>query len=458
MSNDMELWQKTVDYLKGVLNSYVISNWIEIITPVAITNNCFIVTVENDFYQDWIEKNYKSYILDALKVVGAPMDLTVKITISSASPQPPSSKPEPRPELPKKPRTKANNSSTIPLNANFTFENFVTGPSNSFAHAAAMGVSQAPGRAYNPLFIHGQTGLGKTHLMQAVGHLVLTKPGMSVCYVSSETMLNEYIEALKDRTIVDFRNRYRRADVLLVDDVQFFCGKGSIQEEFFHTFNALYSANKQIIMTSDLPPKNLKDLEPRLVSRFECGMVTEVEKPEPETRLAILDYKNSLASVKLNKDILSFIANNITSNVRALEGALMRTVAFASLYPTITITNELLRTDILKDLLNDEYQKDLTCDEIQRAVVSLFDLRITDMYSKDRTQMVAEPRQIAMFLCRKLTRRSLPEIAQTFGKTHATVVYACKEIQNRIQIEKDLFDSVKQVVQMLGRDLSSINP
>ena len=332
----------------------------------------------------------------------------------------------------------------------------MTGPSNSFAHAVALGVSQAPGRAYNPLFIYGQTGIGKTHLMQAIGHRILQSPGMTICYVSSETLLNEYVDALWKKTIVDFRNRYRRADVLLVDDIQFLGGKESLQEEFFHTFNTLFDARKQIIMTSDMPPKNLKGLEPRLVSRFEWGMVIEIESPDFETRLAILRYKNSLVRTPLNDEILTFIAHNIKSNVRSLEGALTRTVTSASFNNDRPLTIDDVR-ELLKDQLSNERQKDITCDEIQRAIVSYFDLRMTDMSSKKRTQVVAEPRQIAMFLCRKLTRMSLPEIAQTFGKEHPTVSHACKKIQNRIQVESDLLNSIKQIVHALGRDPSSIN-
>jgi chromosomal replication initiator protein len=458
MNNDLVLWQQAIEHLKSVIKSKdLFERWIEIIKPVAIRDNCFYLTVENDFYQDWLDKNYKSLILTALQASGAPLELKIKFDVVHPcdgvlpmdqrliEPEPPQ----------KRPRQK----STIlasPLNPIFTFENFVTGPANNFAHAAALGASQAPGRAYNPLFIHGQTGIGKTHLMQAVGHSILKKPGMSVCYVSSETLLNEYIDALQKRTIVDYRNRYRRADVLLVDDIQFLGGKDSIQEEFFHTFNALFDSHKQIIMTSDVAPQKLKSLEPRLVSRFEWGMVTEIECPDFETRLAILRYKLSLTRVKLPGDVLTFIADNIKSNVRSLEGALKRTIAFADLNSTLLLTTDMLRT-LLKDQLSNERQKDITPDEIQRIVVDYFDLRMADMSSKKRTRMLAAPRQIAMFLCRKLTMLSLPEIAQSFGKTHATVVHACKTIQDRLQIESELRNSVKHLVHLLGRDSSFIN-
>jgi len=458
MNSDLVLWQQATEHLKSVIKSKdLFERWIEIINPDAIRDNCFYLTVENDFYQDWLDKNYKSVILTALQASGAPADLKIKFAVVLPSEDISLTEQHLRPPDPpqKKPRQKSTMLASA-LNPIFTFENFVTGPANNFAHAVALGASQAPGRAYNPLFIHGQTGIGKTHLMQAVGHSILKKPGMSVCYVSSETLLNEYIDALQRRTIVEFRNRYRRADVLLVDDIQFLGGKDSIQEEFFHTFNALFDAHKQIIMTSDVAPQKLKSLEPRLVSRFEWGMVTEIESPDFETRLAILRYKLSLTPIKLPSDLLTFIADNIKSNVRSLEGALNRTIAFAELNSSLVITTDMMRS-LLKDQLSNERQKDITPDDIQRIVVDYFDLRMADMSSKKRTRMLAAPRQIAMFLCRKLTLLSLPEIAQCFGKTHATVVHACKTIQDRLQIESELRKSVKHIVHLLGRDSSFIN-
>jgi len=459
--NASELWTKACEHLKGVLNSDVYARWIEIIRPVAIQDSRFILTVDNDFCQTWLEDNYQDFIIDALRTAGAPTDLGIRFVVNTndASGDPLFSPTDARlpldqkvPPPPTRRRHKANGvAQASPLNPNFTFENFVTGPSNSFAHAAALGVSQSLGRAYNPLFIYGQTGIGKTHLMQAVGHRVMLSPGMSVSYVSSETLLNEYVESLKNRTTMEFRNKYRNTDVLLVDDIQFLAGKNSLQEEFFHTFNVLYDAHKQIIMTSDLPPRDLAGLEPRLVSRFEWGLVTEIESPDFETRLAILRYKHSMMKVRLPDDLLTFIADNIKSNVRSLEGALTRTVSFASLNSQMTLTLDMLR-NLLKDQLSDEHQKDLSFDDIQRMVADYFDLRLTDMSSKRRPRSVSAPRQVAMFLCRKLTRSSLPEIANSFGKTHATVVHACKTIQDRIQVENDLRDSVREITRKLGRD------
>lgn len=462
--NAPELWLNACDHLKCVLNSDVYARWIEIIKPVSIQDSHLILNVDNDFCQTWLEDNYHDFILDALRSAGAPTDLGISFVVKALDAPPESATSEPleakveakAPAAKRRHKAVASNNHSNPLNPSFTFENFVSGPSNSFAHAAALGVSQSPGRAYNPLFIYGQTGLGKTHLMQAVGHRVLQSAGTSVSYVSSETLLNEYVEALQKRSIVEFRNKYRSTDVLLVDDIQFLAGRERIQEEFFHTFNTLYDSHKQIIMTSDRPTRELSGLEPRLVSRFEWGLVTEIESPDFETRLAILRYKQSMMKVRLTDELLTFIADNIKSNVRSLEGALTRAVSFASLNSQISLSVDMLR-NLLKDQLSDERQKDLSFDDIQRMVADYYDLRLTDMSSKRRPRSLAAPRQVAMFLCRKLTRSSLPEIANSFGKTHATVVHACKTIQDRLQIESDLRDSVREITRKLGRDPLSFN-
>jgi chromosomal replication initiator protein len=453
--NFRDLWSNACDQLKGVLNSNVYERWIEVIQPQSLDGLSLTLCVDNEFCKNWIEDNYSDYILDALKASGASNDISLVFTVKESCDEhvlakKPVAKHETKPVTRRRSRSNGNNSAN-PLNPNFTFDNFVTGPSNSFAHAAALGVSQSPGRAYNPLFIYGQTGIGKTHLMQAVGHRVLNSPGMSVSYVCLETLLNEYVESLKNRTTMEFRNKYRSKDVLLVDDIQFLAGKDSLQEEFFHTFNVLYDAHKQIIMTSDLPPREMSGLEPRLVSRFEWGLVTEIESPDFETRLAILQYKHSLNKIRIPDDLLVFIADNIKSNVRSLEGALTRVLSFASLNQQTPLDIDILR-NLLKDLLSEERQKDLSFEDIQRIVAVYFDLRMTDMSSKRRQRSISAPRQIAMFLCRKLTRSSLPEIANSFGKTHATVVHACKTIQDRIQVEDDLRTSVREITRRLGRD------
>ena len=450
------LWNQACDHLRTVLNPDVFSRWIAIIKPVAFDGDTLVLDVDNDYYQTWLEDNYIQLIVDALRAAGASENLNVRFHVQTqdAPPSPDGVQSPATGERPVKARSRRPRPVASPnasLNPKFSFEDFVIGPSNSFAHAAALAVAQAPGRAYNPLFIYGQTGLGKTHLMQAIGHRVLQTPGATVSYVSSETLLNEYVESLQKRTIVEYRNKYRGVDVLLVDDIHFLAGKERLQEEFFHTFNALHDARKQIIMTSDRPANVIAGLEERLVSRFEWGLVTELESPDFETRLAILRYKQTSAKVQLSSDLLTFMAENVKSNVRSLEGALLRALSFASLNNPQALTLEALRY-LLKDLLDKEKQKDLTFDDIQRIVAEHFDLRLTDMSSKRRPRSVAHPRQLAMYLCRRLTRSSLPDIANAFGKTHATVLHACKTIHSRLDIDDSLRDTVRTITRKLGRD------
>ncbi len=455
------LWHQACDHLKAVLHPDVFTRWIAIIHPLNLQGDTMVLRVDNDFYQTWLEDNYLQLIVTALRAAGANENMMIRFDVCASEPASPPADvpadasaqvpaPDParsRPRTRKAPRGAASNCT---LNPKFTFEEFVIGPSNSFAHAATLAVAQAPGRAYNPLFIYGQTGLGKTHLMHAVGHRALQSTATSVAYVSSETLLNEYVEAIQSRTTTEFRNKYRSVDVLLVDDIHFLANKERLQDEFFHTFNALYDARKQIIMTSDRPANEITGLEQRLVSRFEWGLVTELEKPDFETRLAILRYKQTHAKVHLADDLLNFIAENVKSNVRSLEGALVRALSFTSLN-SHPLNLESMRY-LLKDLLDKENQKDLTFDDIQRVVAEHFDLRLTDMSSKRRPRSVSQPRQVAMYLCRCLTKSSLPDIANAFGKTHATVLHACKTIHDRLDVEQNLRDSVRIIARKLGRD------
>jgi len=445
------LWSKACKQIQDILNRDTYERWIAVIEPVSIDNNNLILNVDNDFLKEWISDNYKDFIMNALIASGAPSDIQISFfvkTNDSFVDTPSENRVNDITKV-KKPVFKHK----IPtLNKNFTFDNFVTGPSNSFAHATALGVCQSPGRAYNPLFIYGQTGLGKTHLMQAIGHKVLETPGMSVRYVTTETLLNEYVDALKDGSIVKFRNKYRRTDVLLIDDIQFLGKRERLQEEFFHTFNTLYDSHKQIIMTSDRPTRDMQGIvEPRLVSRFEWGLVTEIESPDFETRLAILRYKQSLINISIPDYLLTFIAENIKSNVRALEGALNRAISFIKINTQLNLTIDNLRI-LLKDQLNNEIQKDLSFNEIQKMVAEFYDIKFSDMSSKVRTRSLAAPRQVAMFLCRKLTRASLPEIAKAFEKTHATILHGCKTIQDRTQVEPDLLNAIREIVRRLGKE------
>lgn len=447
------LWNRACDQLKTVLNEDTFSRWIDILKPISLEADVLTVGVENDFHQMWIMENYLPLIKQAMKLAAPETAIQLNFCIQS------SEFAEPAKPQAVKPAGKARKAKPLPtskshaigtMNSRFTFDDFVIGPSNSFAHAAALAVAQAPGRAYNPLFIYGQTGLGKTHLIQAVGNRVLETPGMTVAYISSEALLNEYVDALQNRSIVDFRTKYRNVDVMLIDDIHFLAGKERLQEEFFHTFNALFESRKQIIMTSDRPASEIAGLEKRLVSRFEWGLVTELECPDFETRLAILRYKQAHVAKPLPDELQTFIAENVQSNVRALEGAMLRAISYSSL------TSEPLTLDslryLLRDLLDKERQEDLNFDDIQKAVAEFFDVRVTDLSSKRRPRSVAMPRQVAMYLCRRLTRSSLPEIADSFGKTHGTVLHACRCIHSRMSVDDTLRQNVRTVVRKLGHD------
>jgi chromosomal replication initiator protein len=335
------------------------------------------------------------------------------------------------------------------LNPRSTFQSFVVGSNNNIAHAAAWAIAQSPGTAYNPLFIYGGTGLGKTHLIQAVGtHLLSQKSRLRVLYFSCETFVNEYVEALKTQSLLQFRRKYRSADALLVDDVHFLSGKERLQEEFFHTFNALFENRKQIVMTSDRPVGEIQNLEARLVSRFEWGLVTEILSPDYETRLAILRKKLESLTVEVAPEVLEFIAERIKSNVRRLEGALVRVASYSSLSgkPLTLSTAELL----LRDSLKQEGACAVTVEMIQQAVAKHFGLAPADMCSKRRPGCVAFPRQVAMFLCRRLTQNSLAEIGQKFGgRDHGTVLHACRLVERRISNEPELRQQIAELTRLL---------
>lgn len=452
-----KVWAEASDRLKAILQPDIYSRWIEVIHAVNLDGSQLTLGVDNDYYQTWLEEYYLQFIRDA---VGASSEtpLSIAFTVIPRSTEVLQTARAAAPEAPPSARTSVrehlgsrNRSDFAPLNPKFSFNSFVVGPSNSFPHAACMAVAQAPARAYNPLFIYGGVGLGKTHLMQAIGHHVQADSRASVCYLSSETLMNDYVHALQERTVVAFRKKYRSVDLLLIDDIHFLAGKERLQEEFFHTFNALFDAHKQIIMTSDRPASEISGLEQRLVSRFEWGLVTELEAPDMETRLAILRNKQATAQVHLPDDILLFLAQNIKANVRRLEGALVRAISYTSLTRQ-PLTIETLRY-LLRDSLSQEKQSEVTFDSIQRAVAEHFDIRLSDMSSKRRQRDVAIPRQVAMFLCRTMTRSSLPNIANAFGKTHATVLHACRAVTTRMDVDSDLKQQVQRISQKLGHSI-----
>ncbi len=349
--------------------------------------------------------------------------------------------------------------STMPLKEYYTFEEFVEGPSNSYVLAAAKGVAKNPGqKALNPLFIHGGTGLGKTHIMQAIGNEIKKKnPGAAVCYLTAEAFLNEYVNAMTQDKLPAFRERYRKTDVLLIDDIQFITkNMQNFQEEFFNTFNALTNADKQIVITSDVAPKDIPGIEERLISRFEGGMLQEIESPGYETRLAILKKKSESMDPPVRDNILKFIASNIKSHVRAMEGALSKVNIYANLDPKMQMTDANLAT-ILKDFIEKEKsRKKLTVEEVKNCVCRKYGVTINQILSPERTQSIVTPRQLAMYISRKFTTRSLPEIAKQFEKSHATIIHGVKSITNRLDVDPELKSSLEEILTELGCSMSDM--
>lgn len=449
-SSASQLWNQACAQLQATLHADVYSRWIGVIDAIDLVDDTLTLGVDNDFYQSWLEENYLPLIQKALQTVTG-VEYTIVFTVRAQH-----YVEEPSPVIPKKRLSiKERLTSRKPdfkpeLNPKFTMDRFVVGPSNNFSHAAAVAVAEAPAKAYNPLFIYGGTGLGKTHLMQAIGHTVLANGrARNICYVTCEALLNAYIDALQKRSLPDFRKRYRTADLLLIDDIHFLAGKDRIQEEFFHTFNALFDSHKQIIMTSDRPAAEISGLEQRLVSRFEWGLVTELEEPDFETRMAILQSKRQQMNVDIGHDLITFIAQNVRSNVRRLEGALVRAISFSSLTRQ-PLTLESLQ-HLLRDTLEQQKQEDISLSSIQRAVAAHYDIRVADMSSTQRPRSIAVPRQVAMYLCRELTPASLPDIGNAFDKTHATVLHAHKTIQGRLDVDDDLRRSIQDISRKLGK-------
>lgn len=445
-----EIWSRACKHLSEVLHPDVYSRWIAVIEPVSIENGTFTLAVDNDFYQTWLEENYLSLINAAMvNACGAEVKIVFRVKPQDA-PEIPAAADEPRKKLSIRERLMKRKVEPA-LNPKFTFETFIIGSSNNFAHAASLAVAQAPARAYNPLFIYGGTGLGKTHLMHAVGHHVLSTSRSTVCYISSEALMNEYIDALQERSLVQFRKKYRGTDLLLIDDIHFLAGKERLQEEFFHTFNALFDMRKQIVLTSDRPASEISGLEQRLVSRFEWGLVTELVPPDLETRIAILRDKQAHLTVKLADELIQFIAANIKSNIRRLEGALIRAISYASLTGR-ELTLESLPY-LLRDTLEQEQQPEISFDSIQRLVAEYFDVRVADLTSKRRPRNLSGPRQIAMYLCRRFTDSSLPDIANAFGKTHATILHAYRTIEAKMDVDQHVRQDVVQLAQKLGKNI-----
>jgi chromosomal replication initiator protein len=446
------IWDEIASSIQPHVSVDAFQRWFAAIELIQADEIALTFQVPNTIYQLWIESNYLNLVQSAtLSVLGSPRDIkfrvldTGKTNVLVESRVEQSSEP-PQARIQEKESEAASNHGMNPRNS---FETFVVGSNNQFAHAAALAVAQSPAKTYNPLFIYGGVGLGKTHLMQAIGQQVMDrKKNFKVMYLSSEKFTNEFIDAIQHNTLVKFRKRYRQSDVLLIDDIHFLAGKERSQEEFFHTFNTLFDGRKQIVLSSDRPASEITNLEQRLVSRFEWGLTAELQPPDIETRMAILRKKAQALHVQLAQEVLEFLAQRVRSNVRRLEGALMRVASFVSLSGR-EISRETVE-QLLRDILQEEAKKTVTIDQIQKKVAEHFDVRLADMTSKRRPANIAFPRQVAMYLARHHTKASLNEIGDAFGgRDHGTVLHACKTVCARMQKE----DQVRQLILLLDTQL-----
>ena len=425
-----KIWESASARLRKILNEDTYDRWIAGIVPLTVDENTLRLGVSNDIFSEWLTNNYQDLIVSVLEETAGKR---FRIAFESG---------HERQLVPKAEETRvkagaassarAEGAESSRYNRRFTFDSFVVGENNKFAFAASRGVAGAPGRAYNPLFIHGATGLGKTHLLQAIAQDVLgRRKRVRIEYLSSEEFANSFIDALMNRQLPRFRRHYRNVDLLLIDDVHFFQNKEQFQEEFFHTFNALFNAHKQIVLTSDRPPHEIGGLERRLVSRFEWGLTTEIIPPDLETRIAFLRKKQEEHAVKLSDDVLLFVGERIKSNFRRLEGALIRLVSYASMTgaPVSLDQAEVL----LRPILEEEASAGVTIEKIQKTVAEFYDIRVADMLGKRRPQNIACPRQIAMFLCRRLTQMSSNAIGEQFNRNHGTVLHAVATVEKRMK-------------------------
>jgi chromosomal replication initiator protein len=445
-----KIWSSAQSILRGMLNPDIYNLWFTNLRPRSMSDEDLALEVPNDFCELWLKDNYLGLLQDVVAHVGG-SPRRVKFIIGSDPPaQPAPDKAVLKPEsAPRAAEASSASGRESPFNPNNTFDTFVVGSNNSFAHAAALAVAQAPGRSYNPLFVYGGTGLGKTHLLHAIGqHVAQHRKGARVAYLSSEKFTNEYIDAIQTSQLVRFRKKYRQTDVLLIDDVQFLANKERIQEEFFHTFNALHEGHRQIVLTCDRPAGEIQNLEHRLMSRFEWGLVTDLQPPDVETRVAILRKKEQSLGVSLPQDVVDFLAQRIRSNIRRLEGALIRVATYATLTGK-PVTLEVVEHQ-LRELLHEEGRHTITIEIIQKRVAEHYDIRLADMTSRRRPENIAFPRQVAMFLARQLTESSLNTIGEAFGgRDHGTVLHACRLVRDRMEVDPN----VRQVVSYLEKQL-----
>ena len=459
-----EVWEQVLKIMEKEIIKPIFDTWIKSTIPISLTETTFEIGTPKQFIKDWLETRYAIMIQNTVQYV---TQKPLEVKFINLEMEEPGDLLAPEPQLAPIPETQVPNTkvdkvkqqtdrqtaaieeASNTLNPKYLFESFVIGNSNRFAHAASLAVAEAPATVYNPFFMYGGVGLGKTHLMHAIGHRIRKNyPSLKVLYISSEKFTNEFINSIMDRNPESFRQKYRSIDVLLVDDIQFLAKKEQTQEEFFHTFNTLHEANKQIIISSDRPPREISTLEDRLRSRFEWGLITDIQPPDLETRIAILRKKALSDNLNVPNDVMVYIASRIDNNIRELEGALIRVIAYASLTHQNVDIN--LATDALKDIFPDGRPKQITMDLIQQIVSSFYKIKMDDMYAKKRTRNVAFPRQIAMYLCRELTDTSLPKIGEIFGgRDHTTVIHAHDKISRERNEDVKLNNTIKELVKRI---------
>ncbi len=448
-SHTNDMWQQVLSIIQTKLSKPSFDTWLKSTKASVFTDTSVVICTPNNFAREWLESRYTKLISGTIfDFMGKQVD--VKFILETDEQKMSSPTPVPAPLPPKGPAIVAQEESfTNMMNARYTFDTFVIGSGNRFAHAASLAVAEAPAKAYNPLFLYGGVGLGKTHLMHAIGHYVLEhNPEARVLYISSEKFTNEFINAIRDNRGEGFRNKYRNIDVLLIDDIQFLAGKEQTQEEFFHTFNSLHEEGKQIIISSDRPPKEIPTLEDRLRSRFEWGLITDIQPPDLETRIAILRKKAKAENLEIPNEAMIYIANQIDTNIRELEGALIRVVAYSSLINQDISVH--LAAEALKDIIPSSRPKVITIHDIQQRVGEFYGLKLEEFKARKRTKAVAFPRQVAMYLSRELTDFSLPKIGEAFGgRDHTTVIHAHEKITNTLKNDQELYKIIQNLMEKI---------
>ena len=441
----INVWNEIIECLHESLSGPGYQTFLSSANPISFENHIFVIQVPNEFSREWIRDKCEPIIREKIPAIG--YGTVLKYIVEKDDPN---LEPIQLGLFDTKPKNREDKNE-FKFNPRYTFENFIMGHNNRFAYASSEAVSKAPARAYNPLFIYGSVGLGKTHLIHAIGIKILEKfPHFKIKLVSCETFTNELINSIKDKSMDKFRERYRKLDVLLVDDIQFLSGKEQTQEEFFHTFNDLYNNDKQIILTSDRSPKEIPTLEVRLRTRFEWGLIADIQPPELETRIAILRKKIELNHFQISDEILHFIAAQIPTNVREMEGALTRIVAYASLLNTeVTLS---IASNVIRDMIGIKMERPLTISFIQKKTADYFNVSVIELNSKDRSKDLVHARQVAMYLVRELTNMSLPKIGESFGnRDHSTVMHACDKIKTLMSTDKE----IKTIINMLISNIKS---